>query len=205
MRVGEARVARDRLLEVLGRALRVAALEHHVAEVVVRLGLPVVDRNGGEVELLRGVILPAPEEDVAEVGVCDGEHGVELDGAMVERLGLVVRRWIFVEGARAHVELVGGTRPGARRPRAKDADEVGAQLFAVEVVDELSRNGLERLAVVRADHDTLPVAHEPQLLERTLDAGRAWRNAPMARATSRIFTSRDSTSMARSATRSWKV
>ncbi len=172
VRVGEAGVSADGLLEVVGGALGVAPLEHHVAEVVVGLGLAVVDGDGREVERLRGALVTTTKEDVAEVRVGNREEWVELDGFAVERFGLVVRRRVFVERARADVQVVSRAGACCGRLRSEDAHDVGVEEADIEVDDELPCHRLERPPFVRADDDAPAIAHEAKLLERPRDAGK---------------------------------
>ena len=98
--------------------------------------------------------------------VRDSELGIEVDGLLVELLGLVERGGILVECARAHVEIVRGARPRARRVGAEQANDVAAEPFDAEIEHHLAAHRLER-AVLRL-HDHAPtVAHDAQLLERS--------------------------------------
>src|SRR5690606_7844771 len=94
---------------------------------------------------------------------------IELGRALVELLGLVERRRIFVERARPHVEIVRGARARAAALGAEDAHDLRAEVLDAKVEDHLAADRLER-AVLGLDDDLAAVAHDAQLLERTRDA-----------------------------------
>src|SRR5258708_7265738 len=87
MGVGEARVTLERSLEVQRGAVRVAALEHHVAEVVVSLRLARGDLDGTLVEDYGALLVGPAEADGSGVRVSDAERGVEADAVAGEAAG----------------------------------------------------------------------------------------------------------------------
>src|SRR5262245_8863152 len=84
VRVGEAWIGGERFLEIRDGAARLAALEHDVAQVVVGLGLALVDFERAMVELLGAGLVAAAEADVPEVRERDRELGIELQSAAVK-------------------------------------------------------------------------------------------------------------------------
>jgi hypothetical protein len=169
MGVGEVAVGADGALEEDQRAGGVAALEQHVAEVVLGLGLVAIDLERVLVEPHRRRLVPAAERDVSEVRVGDGEGRIEIDRAAVERLGFVHRLRVFVERARARVELERGAHAVFPCPRPQHADDVGLEILHVEVEQHLATDGLER-AFLRAHDDARAIGHDAQLGERASHA-----------------------------------
>src|SRR5690606_25561258 len=103
--VRKLRVRLDGAEEERDAELGLAALEHHVAEVVLRRGLARIDLERLSVELLGVLHVLTSEPDVAEVRVRDAEPRVELERLPIEVLGLVHGFGLLIELARLEVEL----------------------------------------------------------------------------------------------------
>src|ERR1019366_2883799 len=129
-----------------------------VTQVVMGFRLTIVERKRAAIELFSPFFITATKTNISQIRVGDRKLRIELEPAHVKRLRFVERRGVFIERARARVELVRGLRATGCRAGTKHTHHIAAQRLDAEVEHELTGNRLERAATGSTHHDASTIA-----------------------------------------------